>query len=76
MGVESLREEGWGLMQGWERCLAAKDVPDHRGRPDCTTQGRLECESWQEPGGDPVQTPHFTDGKSEGMCLALGLTGG
>lgn len=71
MGLESLWEEGWDLMQGRAGHLAAQEAPDQ-----APPREGLNVRAGRNLGEYPVQPLHFTDGKSEGMCLALSLTGG
>lgn len=52
------------------KLLNTEAMPDH-----APLRNGLNVEAGRNLGYYPVQPPHFTDRKSEGMCLALGLTG-
>lgn len=61
--------EGRGLRKMWEGCLEAR--PDHAPLRDGLSVG-----AGRSRGNYPVLSPQTTEDKSEGLCLALGLTGG
>lgn len=57
--------------------LEAKEAPAHRGRPDqAPLREGVDVRAGRSRGDYLVLPPHFTDGKSEGVCLALSLPGG
>lgn len=74
MGLESLWEEGCELMLGGRGTWRPRKLLNTEAGPDqAPLREGLKVKAGRNLGDYPVQPPHFTDGESEGMCLALSL---
>lgn len=77
MGLGSLWEEEWDLSRGGRGTWRPRKLLNTEAGPgQAPPREGLNVRAGRNLGEYPVQPPHFTDGKSEGMCLALSLTGG